>query len=242
MCFFAAATFLHVLRINEQYVRYEMEKMMMTAERESRPVLAMGLIGLGVLVFIGQLTGFGGMIGSLWPLFVMVPGLIFLYFAYTGDKKTAGLAVPGTVITGTGLILFYQNLTGHWESWAYIWTLYPLFVGLALRFMAQRTGDEGTQKASRILMRIGAIGFMVGAIFFELMIFGNGGIFGNWALPVLLVAIGGFMLMSGKNRHHHADKRKMNDFYPNGKYKNSDRLQQQIDEALAEDDDHSPVV
>jgi hypothetical protein len=34
----------------------------------------------------------------------------------------------------------------------------------------------------------------------------------------------------------------VDDFYRNGKYKNSDRLQQQIDEALAEDDDHHPVV
>ena len=219
---------------------------MMTAERrDGRPVLALGLIAVGVLIFFGQLTGFGGMIGTFWPLFVMIPGFAFLYFAYTGDKHVAGLAVPGTVITGTGLILFYQNITGHWSSWAYAWTLYPLFVGLALRFMAQRTGDEGTQKASHILVRIGAIGFIVGAIFFELMVFGNGGIFGSLALPVVLVAIGGFMLFANKKSHapySFGSKRKVEEFYRNGKYKNSDRLQQQIDEALAEDDDHTPVV
>ncbi len=217
----------------------------MAKQHDGRPVLALGLIAVGVLVFFGQLTGFGGMIGTLWPLFVVVPGLAFLYFAYTGDKNVAGLAVPGTVITGTGLILFYQNITGHWASWAYVWTLYPLFVGLALRFMSQRTGDEGTQKASSLLMRIGAIGFIVGAVFFELMIFGHGGVFGNLALPVVLVAIGGFMLMSNKKRHfatEYMGKHKVDDFYRNGKYKNSDRLQQQIDEALAEDDDHNPVV
>ena len=218
---------------------------MMTAERDGRPVLAVGLIGLGVLVFFGQLTGFGGMLSTLWPLFVTLPGLAFLYFAYTGDKNVAGLAVPGTVITGTGLILFYQNVTGHWESWAYIWTLYPLFVGLALRFMAHRTGSAESQKASSILMRIGAVGFIIGAVFFELMIFNHGGIFGNLALPIVLVALGAFMLMSNKKRHFagsDAGKRKLDDFYANGKYKNSDRLQQQIDEALAEDDEHTPVV
>lgn len=218
---------------------------MMVREHDGRPVLAMGLIGLGVLVFLGQLTGFGGMFHTFWPLFVAVPGMVFLYFAYTGDKKVAGLAVPGTVITGTGLILFYQNITNHWASWAYVWTLYPLFVGLALRFMAQRTGDEGAEKASSILMRIGAIGFILGAVFFELFIFNHGGVFGNLALPVVLVVIGGFMLMSGKKRsfaNGYAPKYKVDDFYRNGKYKNSDRLQQQIDEALAEDDDHNPVV
>ena len=217
---------------------------MMVKEHDGRPVMALGLIAVGVMVLIGQLTGFGGMIGSLWPMFVVLPGLAFLYFAYTGDKNVAGLAVPGTVITGTGLILFYQNVTGHWESWAYIWTLYPLFVGLALNFMAQRTGDDGTQKASRILMRIGAIGFIIGVIFFELIIFGNGGIFGNLMLPVVLIIIGGFMLLGNKKGQFKASmngKRKVEDFYSNGKYKNSDRLQQQIDEALAEDD-HNPIV
>ncbi len=218
---------------------------MMVREHDGRPVLALGLIALGILVFFGQLTGLGGMFSTLWPLLVVVPGLAFLYFAYTGDKHVAGLAVPGTVITGTGLILFYQNITGHWASWAYIWTLYPLFVGLALRFMAQRTGDEGTQKASSILMRIGAVGFIIGAIFFELMIFGHGGVFGNLALPIVLVALGGFLLMSGKKGQFYgsyAAKRKVDHFYRNGKYKNSDRLQQQIDEALAEDDKDTPVV
>lgn len=218
---------------------------MMVKEHDGRPVLAVGLIALGVLVFFGQLTGFGGMFSSLWPLFVVIPGLAFLYFAYTGNKNSAGLAVPGTVITGTGLILFYQNITGHWESWAYIWILYPLFVGLALRFMAQRTGDEGSRKASSILMKIGAVGFIIGVIFFELMLFGNGGIFGNLALPIVLIAIGGFMLLGNKKGRFvgsDAGKRKMGDLHLNGKYKNSDRLQQQIDEALAEDDEHHPVV
>ena len=111
--------------------------------------------------------------------------------------------------------------------------------------MSQRTGDNGTHKASKILMRIGAIGFIIGAIFFELIIFDNGGIFGNMALPIVLIAIGGFMLFGNKKGRFKANfdgKLKVEDFYSNGKYKNSDRLQKQIDEALAEDDDHNPVV
>lgn len=218
----------------------------MAKEHDGRPVLAVGLIGLGLLVLVGQLTGFGGMIGSLWPLFVIVPGLAFLYFAYTGGKNQAGLAVPGTVITGTGLILFYQNLTGHWESWAYIWTLYPLFVGVALRFMAARTGDEGQLKASNILTRIGAVGFIIGVIFFELMLFGNNGILGTLALPILLIGGGAFILMSRKRADYAGglvSKRKVDDRYTAGKVKHSDRLQQQIDEALAEDEEQpTPVV
>ncbi len=89
------------------------------------------------------------------------------------------------------------------------------------------------------------MGFIIGVVFFELMLFGNGGIFGNLALPIVLIAIGGFMLLGNKKGRFvgsDAGKRKMGDLHLNGKYKNSDRLQQQIDEALAEDDEHHPVV
>jgi len=64
------------------------------------------------------------------------------------------------------------------------------------------------------------------------------------SLPIVLIAIGGFMLLGNKKGQFKASmngKRKVEDFYSNGKYKNSDRLQQQIDEALAEDD-HNPIV
>ena len=218
----------------------QLEDNKMTREHDGRPIAAFGLIALGVLVLVGQLSGFS-LFSTLWPLFVAAPGLVFLYLAYTGGKKEAGFAVPGTVVTGTGLILFYQNITGHWVSWAYAWTLYPLFVGLALNFMRSRTGDEGQQKASQILMRIGSIGFILGAVFFEVLLFNNGGIFGGLALPVILIGLGDVMLLTNKNRSLTVSKRKVGDLYVNGKYKNSDRLQQQIDEALAEDEP-TPVV
>jgi hypothetical protein len=115
------------------------------AQDRGRSITAFSLIGLGVLFLLSQIFGFS-LFSLLWPLFVIIPGAAFLYFAITGDKKMAGLAVPGTVITGTGLILLFQSITGYWQSWAYAWTLYPLFVGLALTFMGQRPGMKGRIK------------------------------------------------------------------------------------------------
>src|SRR5215813_518898 len=115
-----------------------------TISRErGRAIGAVTLIGLGLLFLLGQILNVS-IFSFLWPFFVIIPGAAFLYFAITGGKNTAGLAVPGTVVTGTGLILLYQSLTNHWESWAYAWTLYPVFVGLALTFMGRRMGDSGT--------------------------------------------------------------------------------------------------
>ena len=46
----------------------------------------------------------------LWPLFIIVPGLAFFVGMFFGGKKVSGLAIPGAIITTTGLLIFVQNL------------------------------------------------------------------------------------------------------------------------------------
>ncbi len=40
--------------------------------------------------------------------------------------------MPSIIVGGIGGILAYQDYTGHWESWSYLWTLIPGFVGLGI--------------------------------------------------------------------------------------------------------------
>jgi hypothetical protein len=209
-----------------------------------RNIAAVGLIGLGLFFLASQIFNFS-VFGLLWPFFVILPGAAFLYFALTGGKNTVGLAVPGTVITGTGLILLFQSITGHWASWAYAWTLYPLFVGLALTYMGGRTGDSGTYSAGQGLVKWGGVAFLVAAALFELVIFGGGGFLGGLAAPLLLIGIGAFMLFGRGGRGLNAGKAKRdgsfsrmkakNDYYPSSAI-NPD-LQRKIDAALAEEDE-----
>lgn len=215
-----------------------------------RSVAAITLIGAGVFFLLAQVFDFS-FFGAFWPLFVLLPGAAFLYFAFTGGKGAAGLAVPGAIITGTGLILTYQNFTGNWESWAYVWTLYPLFVGLALTFMSSRTGDENMSRTGRGLVRWGGVAFVIAAVLFELVIFNDGGVLGSLALPLVLIGIGVFMLFG--NRARNKAKNDAPVFVGprvvgvNGKPKNgyssavNGDLQRKIDAALAEEDD-SPIV
>jgi hypothetical protein len=167
---------------------------MNTNQDTGRGIAAISLIGFGLLFLLAQIFNFS-LFGMLWPFFIIGPGAAFLYFANKGDKGQAGLAVPGSIITGTGLILMYQNLTGHWESWAYAWLLYPVFLGLALQFMGQRANEENTYNVGRGFVRWGGGAFVAGAALFELMIFGGGGLLGGLALPLVLIALGAFMLM-----------------------------------------------
>ena len=83
------------------------------------------------------------------------------------------------------------------------------------------------------------------------MIFGGGGIFGNLALPLVLIGAGIFILFR-RNMPAFAggmtEKPKVDFGYSNGKAKNgvnpavNSRLQREIDAALAEDDEDAPVV
>jgi len=65
---------------------------------------------------------------------VIVPGL-FLLVAGLAIPSEAGLGIviPGAIVTTVGLILAFQQATGTWASWAYMWALVaPGSVGLGL--------------------------------------------------------------------------------------------------------------
>lgn len=67
---------------------------------------------------------------DIWPFLIIgVGGLLFVLGIVS---KSPGTVVPGTILCGIGSLLLWQNVTGHWESWAYVWTLIPGFVGLGL--------------------------------------------------------------------------------------------------------------
>jgi hypothetical protein len=211
----------------------------------SRSTAALFLIGFGALFLLGQFGILGGLLSWGWPLLVFAPGALFMYQAYTGGKGSEGFAVPGIVVGGTGLILLFQSITDHWASWAYAWALYPVFVGLALDFIGQRTANDGTVRAGQGMVRWGLIGFGALAAFFELFIFNSGGLFGSFLLPVGMILAGIFLF----SRRSTPRKRKTDNVPPytgarlvgsNGKRKDygltGDRLQQEIDAALAEED------
>jgi hypothetical protein len=68
-----------------------------------------------------------------WPLIVVGVGLFFFLMSLL--MRTPGLAVPASIIGGIGGILYYQNSTGDWASWAYAWALIPGFVGFGVLLM-----------------------------------------------------------------------------------------------------------
>jgi hypothetical protein len=153
-------------------------------------LVVVGLFYLLVQVAAVDLSGFG------WPLFVIIPGVTLLIVGFV--SLGTGAAIPGGILTMVGLVLAYQNSTGHWSSWAYAWALVaPGGVGLGLFLQGLRERNANLTRQGRSLMFIAALIFMVGFVFFE-SILNMSGINDlpvvKAALPALFIVIGILLL------------------------------------------------
>lgn len=174
--------------------------------RWERTVIAISLIAIGVMFGLG--------IGALWPLFVMIPGLVFLGAAAKGGRSTAAFAIPGMLISGTGLLLLVQNLTGYWSSWSYAWTLYGVFLGMGFAMMGRLMGDSAVESMGRVFILVGGIAFLVFGAFME-AVMGFGGLGTLW--PLVLIGAGLFLLARPFTlRRALKPKRKNDDFLSTG--------------------------
>lgn len=152
------------------------------------------LIGLGLLALVSEIFGRSNFWGTFWPFIIIGVGGAFFAGMVLGGKSTAALAIPGTIITGIGLMLFFQNLTGHFESWSYGWTVIVFSVGLGIFIMGLWSGDASQRRGGRDVMRVGATLFVIFAAFFEGLIFRSFG-FSEYILPAALIVLGLYLVI-----------------------------------------------
>lgn len=148
------------------------------------------LIGLGVYLLLIQFYPDLRIFESLsWPLIIVGVGALMLVFGLIGGEP--GMAVPACVVGGIGLILYYQNETGDWGSWSYIWALIPGFAGVG-GIIAGLLGDKPRKSVREgiTLVIISGIMFVIAS-----SIFGGPLSLGDW-WPVLLILLGFWILIS----------------------------------------------
>jgi hypothetical protein len=149
------------------------------------------LIVFGLMALAGQLFRLVDW-GFLWPFAVIGFGALFFVGMFASGKQAAALAIPGTIITGIGFVLLFQNIADHWESMSYFWTLIILFVGLGIYIMGWYGGDANQKDSGVRLMKVGFILFIIFGAFFE-MLFSS---FNNMIFPVLLILLGAYLVLS----------------------------------------------
>jgi hypothetical protein len=159
-------------------------------------LVVVGLFFLAVRLADIDLGAYG------WPLFIVIPGLTLLIVGFV--SLGTGAAIPGGILTMVGLVLAYQNSSGNWASWVYVWPLVaPGGVGVGLFLQGMRDRNQGLIKQGRSLIFIAFLIFMIGFVFFESILHltpTDYGLFGKVALPGLLVVIGVVLLVRSIQR------------------------------------------
>jgi len=186
-----------------------------------------GYTAVGILLVVAGLAAFAARQAGLdpieavtdagWPLFILIPGVALIVASlFQRPPEGLGFAIPGGIVTMVGLVLYYQQATGHWESWAYAWALVgPGAAGLAMLLYGLFIREQRLIGDGLRLAIISAVLFAIGFWYFE-TIFDTGRIpfdLGAW-WPLALVALGIAALLVGllnTGRHGTDSPSTMND-------------------------------
>jgi hypothetical protein len=161
-------------------------------------LLGAGLLFMGILLLVGRFLyiPFGDF---LWPFIFIVPGaLVFLSALSSESSSGEGLSILGGILGMLGFVFLMQTITGLWTSWAYIWALVaPTSIGLSQMAYGNIKNRDTIAASGLRLTKIGLSIFVVGFLFFELIIGISGfglGRFGLPRFPMILIFVGAFML------------------------------------------------
>jgi hypothetical protein len=166
-------------------------------ERRNRTQLVLGLLLIlvaGWLIAVRIRPELGNLLHMPpfdWPMWVVLAGVMLLVFGLLVGAP--GLAVPACIVAGIGCILYYQNATGNWTSWSYMWTLIPGLAGVG-EILAGVLGQDFKHS-----LRSGLNGVFASVVLFAIFgtLFNAWTIFGPYStyVPIALLFVGGIWLI-----------------------------------------------
>lgn len=98
--------------------------------KSSRGRIFVGIIILfsGIFMLLNHLGFIEFRFALIWPLFLLIPGLIFEFGYFFSRRKNRSFLVPGGILTVYGLVFFLDAFYG----WAFLTPLWPfLLLGVA---------------------------------------------------------------------------------------------------------------
>ncbi|HEX8991041.1 MAG TPA: hypothetical protein VF784_05135 [Anaerolineales bacterium] len=173
----------------------------MSRQNRTQLVLGILLVLAGVLYILSPRLPFlqGWMhLQFQWPFYVMGAGLLILILGLlTG---TPSMSIPACIVTGIGGILYYQNTTGDWASWEFLWALIPGFVAVGL-LITGLLGEDSRHNFSNglnLLVTSAAL-FLVFAAIFQRLYF-----LGPYGPAAVLILLGVYVIGRGLVRGRRA--------------------------------------
>lgn len=153
-------------------------------------VFGMLTLTTGSILFLANLFDGWNIWAWLWPVNVL--SLALGFFVAAVYSRSIWLVVPAVIIGMTGLVLQFCALTGMWASWAVLWPVEPLAVGLALLIVAVKKHSTGLFIAAFTLWGVAGIGWV--SMLLTTTVFGSKVALFNLAGPVAFMLVGGLLL------------------------------------------------
>jgi hypothetical protein len=130
------------------------------------------LILLGIVLLGGTLDPFGLGWGSLWPVFLAVPGTGLLALGFTMSKeRRAGVVMSGASLLLLSIFFFAFTLDrAEWSEQATLWPLYVMIPGLAalVAYLASDMERPGYLMAGAIISAVAGallVGTVTGSLY-----------------------------------------------------------------------------
>jgi hypothetical protein len=144
----------------------------------------MPVLTTGAILLYASLTGHWEVWAVAWTLEILGLALGFVLAALF--MRAPGLAIPAFIIGANGMLFAFCAVTGLWQSWAVLWPIEFLAVGLGLLVLGIANQSTGVKTAASILLTIAGGGFFITAF---LSIFNTNSIM-KFAVPVMLLLTG----------------------------------------------------
>ncbi|ULO08851.1 hypothetical protein H1230_08760 [Paenibacillus sp. 19GGS1-52] len=157
--------------------------------------LGVFIAAAGIVILFGKLGVFGFLGRALWPLVILIPGLL-LHVLFFSRRSSATVLIPAGILTVYGILFGLCNTWG-WGLMKHLWPL--LLLGIAVGLY------EYSLYASRRIGGLSATAFIMGLLSLVLFIFSLLGTGALYVLGAVLIAAG-IWLITGRGKSRDRNK------------------------------------
>ncbi len=159
--------------------------------KHSHSALGILLLVIGSVMLLNNTNIFTFNMELLWPLFMIVPGVVF-HLSYFGGKNrhNATVLVPGAILTIYGIYFLFSIMT-NWHFSDNLWPIFPLAIGVGFYEMYYFGGKHQRHLTMAVILVVFSF-FALLMEFFHLDF--------NYLFPVVLIITGLIIVYQSFNR------------------------------------------
>lgn len=151
--------------------------------------LGIFIVVAGIVILLGKLGVFGFLGRILWPLVILLPGVL-LHMLFFSRRASASVLIPAGILTVYGLLFGLCNLWG-WDLMKDLWPV--LLLGVAVGLYEYSIYAPGRTSG------LTAIAVILGILSLALCVFSLMGTGALYLIGIVLIAAG-IWLITGRGR------------------------------------------